>query len=1135
MLSSDHASFESPFRTVRLGTMRASRTEQSKPLRFTGDCLKFSVRIAHMVGLKVAKINIPSKQLTSMKAFFGRGCPMICFTTTPKCAASIRDQLHMKKGLVPTSFYDPKSKVQAETQIVVVLDYEAAPYSVKINFEKVLSAVCKAKEVEVGDFYSLLSHNQANSILVDISGICDKLGSLSSRGSPKPKLYGILQESSSLQRKDITPSTSKANNSLPSRESAVEHPSTVGTSSNDTSTKEVVPKIKNRARKTVPKANRAGVEAQLLKMKEKTKQIDSEASSDRGNVSDYSYGGINLDFTLKKASTGPYKSKIKKRTKTQKPYRSSHQSLMIGESMNTPFTTISATTQPTHSNEFGETMLTEKSPPNKDNVLEECSCIKKQPDIVLAGNESVKCMAIDAVDSRLSRCIYPVSITMMMRPSKSTPLLALCDEHRERMMRHECCPGCGMFCAGGNYLICVSVAECPHRFHGDCMLSLCDEKCCLHCHGAMSLVREVTIEPKQDSKLQSIIAKLDPNKTEKKKSRHKTAKMGHTPEIVEKTSPGIIKTLGIYTIDTHKLPVGEDREILEDALCNFFESTPEKLKKTIVQITSQGDLPRLIQFVNESEARDLKSAGKVSSVLIKPVICSNIPMVYLLLSTFANVNNVDYKGKTALFYAEEREDVSLINFLIKSGADIMIKDSEGMMCIHQAAKNGRLVSCAALLSHSRDIVNMQDDGGWTPILWATEHKHVTTAKYLEHFGADMMKTDKEGNTCLHWAALSGNIDLIINCLQKCGGINIQNLLGDTALHIATRQDNVECVLCLINWGANLEIENREGKTPLQCAFPNTESEILLKFKDKVIFHMSKAPADPIRESRVVSSDLSRGFENLPVSCINAIDDAPSPTSGQDGFHYVVSNVHTTSETIVKNAASKMQSCYCYNECSNGSCLCGIMGGKCWYNKNGELVDDFDFVEAPFIVECSETCWCPATCHNRVVQKGIKYKLQVHRTATMGWSVRALETIPRGAFVCEYIGELISDAEADNREDDSYLFDLENSEGEIFCIDARFYGNVSRFINHLCDPNLMPIRVFIDHHDKRFPRLAYFSTKEIVSGEELGFDYGDKFWDIKSRSFTCGCGSSHCKYSAEAYRLKKEMANNKSEECDVIVP
>ena len=43
---------------------------------------------------------------------------------------------------------------------------------------------------------------------------------------------------------------------------------------------------------------------------------------------------------------------------------------------------------------------------------------------------------------------------------------------------------------------------------------------------------------------------------------------------------------------------------------------------------------------------------------------------------------------------------------------------------------------------------------------------------------------------------------------------------------------------------------------------------------------------------------------------------------------------------------------------------------------------------------------------------------------VAWGVRSLGPIPAGAFVCEYSGEWISDAEADERSDDSYLFDLD---------------------------------------------------------------------------------------------------------------
>ena len=85
----------------------------------------------------------------------------------------------------------------------------------------------------------------------------------------------------------------------------------------------------------------------------------------------------------------------------------------------------------------------------------------------------------------------------------------------------------------------------------------------------------------------------------------------------------------------------------------------------------------------------------------------------------------------------------------------------------------------------------------------------------------------------------------------------------------------------------------------------------------------------------------------------------------------------------------------------------------------------------------------------------------------------------------YVGEIITDSAADQREDDSYLFDLDNRDGDTFCLDARRYGNVSRFINHRCEPNLVPVKVFVDHQDVRFPRIALFACKDVEPAEELG--------------------------------------------------
>ena len=59
------------------------------------------------------------------------------------------------------------------------------------------------------------------------------------------------------------------------------------------------------------------------------------------------------------------------------------------------------------------------------------------------------------------------------------------------------------------------------------------------------------------------------------------------------------------------------------------------------------------------------------------------------------------------------------------------------------------------------------------------------------------------------------------------------------------------------------------------------------------------------------------------------------------------------------------------------------------------------------------------------------------------------------------------------------------DGETYCIDARKYGNVARFINHLCEPNLVPVKVFVDSQDLRFPRICLFASRDILAQEELG--------------------------------------------------
>ncbi|KAJ6334117.1 hypothetical protein OIU78_011093 [Salix suchowensis] len=59
----------------------------------------------------------------------------------------------------------------------------------------------------------------------------------------------------------------------------------------------------------------------------------------------------------------------------------------------------------------------------------------------------------------------------------------------------------------------------------------------------------------------------------------------------------------------------------------------------------------------------------------------------------------------------------------------------------------------------------------------------------------------------------------------------------------------------------------------------------------------------------------------------------------------------------------------------------------------------------------------------------------------------------------------------------------------FCIDAGSTGNIARFINHSCEPNLFVQCVLSSHHDVKLARVMLFAADNIPPMQELTYDYG----------------------------------------------
>uniref|UniRef100_A0A7N5ZPJ2 Euchromatic histone-lysine N-methyltransferase 2 n=1 Tax=Anabas testudineus TaxID=64144 RepID=A0A7N5ZPJ2_ANATE len=670
----------------------------------------------------------------------------------------------------------------------------------------------------------------------------------------------------------------------------------------------------------------------------------------------------------------------------------------------------------------------------------------------------------------------------------------------------------------GTFLECCPDQRIAHRFHRGCVTVLGSGRSrangggmlfCPHCGEDASEAQEVTI-PSFNSATASTTTVV----TMSASSTTTPSLPPFAPtEGVDSVGPSLCMPNG-KPVSPSALPPGPSRAALQKAILTQDTERRKKLRfhpRQLYPAAKQGEVQRVLLMLMEGidptyqpDSQNRRSALHAAAQRGLLEIC------YILIQAGSQVDAQDKDMRTPLLEAIINNHIEVARYLIQNGA--CVYHSDGYTGLHHAAKLGNLEIVKMLLETGQVDVNAQDNGGWTPIIWAAEHKHVDVIKVLLNRGADVTINDKELNVCLHWAAYAGNVDIAELVLNAGCALSSVNMHGDTPLHIAAREGYLECVTLFLSRGADIDIMNREGDTPLTLARPDTPVWVALQINRKLRRGITNRM---LRTERIICSDIAQGYENVPIPCVNAVDDEGCPSD----YKYVSENCETSAMNIDRNI-THLQHCSCTDDCSSSNCLCGQLSIRCWYDKDQRLLQEFNKIEPPLIFECNMACSCYRTCKNRVVQAGIKVRLQLYRTEKMGWGVRAMQDIPQGSFICEYVGELISDAEADVREDDSYLFDLDNKDGEVYCIDARYYGNISRFINHLCDPNLIPVRVFMLHQDLRFPRIAFFSSRDILSGQELGFDYGDRFWDIKSKYFTCQCGSEKCKHSAEAIALEQ---------------
>ncbi|KAH9489593.1 hypothetical protein Btru_036451, partial [Bulinus truncatus] len=185
----------------------------------------------------------------------------------------------------------------------------------------------------------------------------------------------------------------------------------------------------------------------------------------------------------------------------------------------------------------------------------------------------------------------------------------------------------------------------------------------------------------------------------------------------------------------------------------------------------------------------------------------------------------------------------------------------------------------------------------------------------------------------------------------------------------------------------------------------------------------------------------------------------------------------------------------------------------------------DCLNRMLMIECGSRCPCGEYCTNRRFQKKDYARTIPFSAGDKGWGLRADQDMEeKGTFIMEYVGELLDYEEFVRR---TRQYSKEGLKHHYFMalnadevVDATLRGNISRFINHSCNPNCETQKWTVNGE----LRVGFFTRTPVKKGEELTFDYQFEHYGEPQK---CYCGSENCR--GYIGLVKSPTRNNKKKE------
>jgi ankyrin repeat protein/L-ascorbate metabolism protein UlaG (beta-lactamase superfamily) len=321
--------------------------------------------------------------------------------------------------------------------------------------------------------------------------------------------------------------------------------------------------------------------------------------------------------------------------------------------------------------------------------------------------------------------------------------------------------------------------------------------------------------------------------------------------------------------------------------------------EALLKALEKGETEAVIQIFKDNPQMMTADLGTGMTSLHYAVYYGNETVVDYVLKNGVDLNIKDKRNLSPVWFSVSGGRPAMLKKLIALGADLKVQNPAGDNLLFRAVNGGNIEVISILLGNGF-TVDMKTSWGGTPAIYAARMGNIEVIKFLASHGADL-KAANGGFTLLHDAIFSGRTEAVEYLLDQ--GLNVNGLGGEgpTPLILAVDVGNIPAALALVRRGADINAVDKNGISVFRYAVMKGATELVAQAIAK---KSDISAADPRTGKTVLHEAALRGYSAMVGDLLKAgADKNAKDKGGRTALSYALKYGNQASADVLKKAGA----------------------------------------------------------------------------------------------------------------------------------------------------------------------------------------------------------------------------------------